>query len=107
MSSSSRPTSSGRNHFLASSMACADCFSNTASDPAAKPSGADCPARKRAPKLEVMSTMVLRKSALRPIGVGELTVLQDLQQNVLDVRVCLFDLVKQYHAVRGGGARPR
>ena len=28
-----------------------------------------------------------------------LTVLQDLQQNVLDVRMCLFDLVKQYHTV--------
>ena len=33
-------------------------------------------------------------------GIGELAILQNLQQDVLDVRVCLFDLVKQHDAVR-------
>ena len=37
---------------------------------------------------------------LAPHGIGQLTVLQNLQQDILDIRVCLFDLVKQHHAVR-------
>ena len=35
-----------------------------------------------------------------PHGIGQLAVLQDLQQDILDIRVRLFDLVKQHHAVR-------
>ena len=32
-------------------------------------------------------------------GIGELPILQDLQQDVLDIRVGFFDLIKQDHAV--------
>ena len=35
-----------------------------------------------------------------PLGVGQPAVLQDLQQDVEDVRVRLLDLVEQQHAVR-------
>ena len=34
-----------------------------------------------------------------PHGIGELPILQDLQQDVLDIRVGFFDLIKQDHAV--------
>ena len=32
-------------------------------------------------------------------GVGQLAIFQQLQQDILDIRVCLFDLVKQHDAV--------
>ena len=39
--------------------------------------------------------IVLRKSTLRPLRVGQVAVVEDLQQHVEDVRVRLLDLVEQ------------
>ena len=64
-----------------------------------KPSGAVCPDRQRAPRLEVSRIMVLEKSACRPWASVKAAILQDLQQQILNVAVCLFNLVKQHHAV--------
>ncbi len=43
--------------------------------------------------------MVLRKSTRRPLAVGQVPVLEDLQQHVEDLGVRLLDLVEQHHGV--------
>ena len=51
--------------------------------------------------------MVLRKSALAAHGISELPIFQNLQKDVLDIRMRLLDLVKQYDTVGGGGVALR
>ena len=45
------------------------------------------------------------KIRLAPLGVGQAAVLQNLQQQVLDIAVGLFDLIKQYDAVGAAAHR--
>ena len=44
--------------------------------------------------------MVFLKSTVRPWRVGDTAVVQHLQQHVEHIRMGLFDLVEQHHAVR-------
>ena len=52
-----------------------------------------------APMFEVMITIALRKSTVRPWASVSLPVLEDLQEDVEDVRVRLLDLVEEQHRV--------
>ena len=52
------------------------------------------------PRLLVMIRITLRKSTVTPEGVGQSTLLHDLQQHVEHVGVCLLDLVQEDDGVR-------
>ena len=52
-----------------------------------------------APALEVMMKMVFLKSILRPWAVGDMAVVQHLEQDVEHIRVGLFNLVKKDHRI--------
>jgi len=54
----------------------------------------------RAPRLEVMMMMVLRKSTVLPRPSVNLAVFENLQENVEDVRVGLLDFVQKNNRVR-------
>ena len=64
------------------------------------------PSRKIAlPRFEVMITIVLRKSTVRPVAVGEPAVVEQLEQDVEHVAVRLLDLVEQHDRVRAAPDR--
>ena len=52
------------------------------------------------PAFEVMQMTVFEKSTVRPLGVVDLAFVQDLEQDVHDIRVGFLDLIKQHDAVR-------
>ena len=58
------------------------------------------PGQKACPQIGGEQDDGIAEIGLAAHGIGELAVFQDLQQNILDVRVGLFDLVKEHHAVR-------
>ena len=51
------------------------------------------------PAFEVMMMMVFSKLTVRALCVRDAAVVQDLQQDVQDIRVRLFDLIEEDHAV--------
>ena len=75
--------------------------------PGGSPRLVSCWSELRRPTLQVMMMTVLRKSTRAALGVGQLAVLHDLQEDVEDIRVGLLDLVEQDHASRACAAPPR
>ena len=58
------------------------------------------PGQKACPQVGGEQDDGIAEIGLAAHGIGELAVLQDLQQDILDIRVGLFNLVKEHHAVR-------
>ena len=53
-----------------------------------------------APALEVRIRIVFLKSTFRPCPVCDMPLIEHLQQDIEDIRVCFLDLVKQDHRIR-------